>query len=70
MAPSLWFQIGTKLNAYSTISSQKETKAADKKNLPSADDGNVLNILARALLERRAAIKEDDEDEDGGELWE
>ncbi|ELR16613.1 uncharacterized protein ACA1_088580 [Acanthamoeba castellanii str. Neff] len=41
----------------------------EEKNDVAADDGNVLNIIARALLARRAAIKDEDENEDE-ELWE
>jgi len=33
-----------------------------------SDDSNVLNIIARALVARRAAIR-DDEDEDQGDAW-
>lgn len=39
-----------------------------KAELENADDGNVLNIIAKALIARRNAIEEDEADEDGG--WE
>ena len=37
-----------------------------KKELESADEGNVLNIIAKALVARRAAIDE----ENAAEGWE
>ena len=48
---------------------QETNKSKEEKNDVAADDGNVLNIIARALLARRAAIKDEDENEDE-ELWE
>jgi hypothetical protein len=48
---------------------QENNKSKEEKNDVAADDGNVLNIIARALLARRAAIKDEDENEDE-ELWE
>lgn len=47
----------------------ESNKSKEEKNDVAADDGNVLNIIARALLARRAAIKDEDENEDE-ELWE
>jgi hypothetical protein len=45
-----------------------DPKSKEKQDTAS-EDGNVLNIIARALLARRTAIKDDEENEDE-ELWE
>lgn len=47
---------------------QEPGKKEDKRD-PAAEDGNVLNIIARALLARRAVIKTDEEAEEE-DLWE
>jgi len=46
----------------------QDPKSKEKQDTAS-EDGNVLNIIARALLARRTAIKDDEENEDE-ELWE